>query len=121
MKQNSKFYACPECGVLVGLIKGDARKLTCCSTPLVEVPLHTEYDSKHTPVYTRVEDEIYVSISHPMTKDHYIEWIALMTDTKTVRVQLYPEQNAEARLPYIPRSTIYAYCNLHGLWTAPVK
>ena len=43
-------------------------------------------------------------------------WIAQVTEDKTTRVKLYPEQSTETRFPYIKGSTIYAYCNLHGLW-----
>ena len=43
-------------------------------------------------------------------------WIAQVSDNKTTRVRLYPEQSTETRFPYIPGSTLYAYCNKHGLW-----
>ena len=56
----------------------------------------------------------------PMEKDHYIEWIAQVSENRTTRVRLYPEQSTETRFPYIPRSTIYAYCNKHGLWMKEV-
>ena len=44
-----------------------------------------------------------------------------VTDKKTVRVKLYPEQGTETRFEYIPGSTIYAYCNKHGLWKKTVE
>ena len=52
----------------------------------------------------------------PMEKDHYIMWIALVSENRITKVKLYPEQATTTRFSYIPKSTIYAYCNKHGLW-----
>ena len=79
---------------------------------------------KHVPVYEKVENEIVVNvgeISHPMEKEHYIMWVAQVSDNQTTRIRLYPEQNPEVRFKYIPDSTLYAYCNKHGLWKAEVE
>ena len=61
----------------------------------------------------KVEDQIFVKINHVMEKEHFIEWVSLVTDNKEYTVKLYPEQNAECRFPYIAGSCIYAYCNKH--------
>ena len=79
---------------------------------------------KHVPVYEHVDGELVVKVGevdHPMTKEHYIMWIAQVTDNRTTRVRLYPEQGTETRFPYIKGSVIYAYCNLHGLWKTVVE
>ena len=79
---------------------------------------------KHVPAYELVEDEIVVrvgEIEHPMEKEHYIMWIAQVTDNRTTRVRLFPEQSTETRFPYIKGSTLYAYCNKHGLWKTVVE
>ena len=79
---------------------------------------------KHVPVYERVEDEIVVKVGkveHPMEKDHYIMWIAEVSDHKTTRVRLFPEQSTETRLPYEKGATLYAYCNKHGLWKTTIE
>ena len=56
-----------------------------------------------------------------MEKDHYIMWIAQVTENKMIRVQLYPEQSRETRFPYIKGASLYAYCNKHGLWKNIIK
>ena len=76
---------------------------------------------KHVPTYEKVEDEILVKVNHVMEKEHYIEWIAMVTDTSVYKVKLCPEQNAECRFKYIPNSKLYAYCNKHGLWSNDIK
>ena len=53
-----------------------------------------------------------------MTNDHYIMWIALVEETKTTRVSLKPGDVPEVKFPYVKGASIYAYCNLHGLWKA---
>ena len=126
MKENVRFYKCPVCGNVIGLIDGEIDRITCCNRPMELLVANTTDASqeKHVPVYEKVEDEIVVkvgSIEHPMEKEHYIMWIAQVTDNKTTRVRLYPEQNTETRFPYIPNSIIYAYCNLHGLWKTIVE
>ena len=56
-----------------------------------------------------------------MEKEHYIMWIAQVSDNKVTHVRLYPEQATQTRLPYIKGATLYAYCNKHGLWKTTIK
>ena len=121
MKENVRFYICPTCGNVIGLIDGDMEHIKCCGKPMEQMTANTTDASveKHVPVVERVEDEIVVKVGeveHPMEKDHYIMWIAQVSDNRTTRVRLYPEQATETRFPYIKDATIYAYCNKHGLW-----
>ena len=126
MKENVRFYKCPICGNVIGLIDGEASHMRCCGTEMELLVANTQdaATEKHVPVYEKVEDEIVVrvgSVEHPMEKEHYIMWIAQVSDNRTTRVRLYPEQGTETRFPYIKGSTIYAYCNLHGLWKTTVE
>jgi len=125
MKENTVFYVCPICGNVIGLIDGDINHVTCCGKPMVQLVANTTDAAieKHVPVYERVEDEIVVKVGeveHPMEKDHFIPWIAQVTDNTTTRIRLYPEQETTVRFNYIPGATIYAYCNKHGLWAKKV-
>lgn len=126
MKENVKFYKCSICNNIIGLIEGTEEHITCCGKRMEQMIANTTDASieKHVPVYEKVEDEIVVrvgEIEHPMEKEHYIMWIAEVTDNKTIRVKLYPEQNTETRFPYIKGATIYAYCNKHGLWKTTIE
>ena len=64
----------------------------------------------------KAEDEYYVTIDHPMEKDHYVSFFAATSDNGAEFVKLYPEQNAEARFKISRTKAIYAYCNRHGLF-----
>ena len=125
MTKNTRFYVCPICGNVIGLIDGDINHITCCGKPMELLKANTVDASheKHVPVYERVEDEIVVrvgEVEHPMEKEHFIMWIAQVTDNQTTRIRLYPEQETTVRFKYIPGATIYAYCNKHGLWATTV-
>ena len=113
----SKFYICPLCGnVIHGM--GDAA-LSCCGIPLP--PLEAEEgDEDHLLTMEKVEDEQFLTISHPMTKQHYISFIAYVTSDRLQLVKLYPEGNAETRIQLRGRGFLYYYCNRHGLFKKKV-
>lgn len=125
-EKNTVFYRCPICGNVIGLIDGDINRMLCCGKKM-ELMVANSIDAsteKHVPVYEKVEDEIVVNVGeveHPMEKDHYIMWIAQVSDNQTTRIRLYPEQGIQVRFKYIPGSTLYAYCNKHGLWKKEVE
>ena len=126
MNENVRFYTCPTCGNVIGLIDGDMAHVTCCGKSMELMVANTTDAAveKHVPAYELVEDEIVVrvgEVEHPMEKEHYIMWIAQVTDNRTTRVRLFPEQSTETRFPYIKGSTLYAYCNKHGLWKTVVE
>lgn len=126
MKENVNFYRCPICGNVIELIEGDINHMMCCGKKMELMVANTQDAAieKHVPVYEKVEDEIVVKVGevdHPMEKDHYIMWVAQVNDNQVSRVTLYPEQGISVRFKYIPNSTIYAYCNKHGLWKVEVK
>ena len=75
------------------------------------------------PVYEKTGNQIVVKIgeiAHPMEEDHYIQWIALVSERQTTRIRLLPEEPSEVKFDYIPNSVIYVYCNKHGLWKKEV-
>ncbi|MBO4815914.1 MAG: desulfoferrodoxin [Clostridia bacterium] len=125
-EKNTVFYKCVICGNVIGLIDGDINHMTCCGKKMGRLDANSvdAAQEKHVPVYEKAEDEIVVKvgeIEHPMEKDHYIMWIAQVSDNQTTRIRLYPEQATTVRFKYIPGSTLYAYCNKHGLWKADVE
>lgn len=58
-------------------------------------------------------------VEHPMTDEHFIEWVALEADDRLEVHYLKPGQTpATFFAGGVKSGTIYAYCNLHGLWKA---
>lgn len=125
MKEKVAFYRCEVCGNMVGLIKNGGGQLVCCGKPMTKLEANTTDASheKHVPVAERKDGKIVVevgSVAHPMTVEHYIEWIALVTDHGTERISLFPGDAPKAVFCDKPNAEVYAYCNLHGLWKATV-
>ena len=126
MEKNTVFYKCPICGNIIGLISGDINHVRCCGVEM-ELMVANSQDAateKHVPVYEKEGDNLIVrvgEVEHPMEEDHYIMWIAQVSDNQTTRIRLEPNQKPEVRFKYIPNSTIYAYCNKHGLWKTEVE
>ncbi|MCI7095679.1 MAG: helix-turn-helix domain-containing protein [Clostridiales bacterium] len=108
----SRLYVCPICGNVIHCT-GDA-VVSCCGVTLP--PLDAEDpDAEHTLLIQRVEDAHFLTISHPMTKTHYISFMAFASSDRFQLVKLYPEGNAEARMQLHGHGILYFYCNRHGL------
>ena len=108
-----RFYVCPVCG---NVIQATGEALVgCCGITLP--PLEAEpADAAHGLRVETVEDEFYVTVDHPMTKDHYLSFLAAASDQGVQFVKLYPEGSAAARFKISGVRRLYAYCNRHGLF-----
>ena len=126
MEENVRFYMCPTCGNVIGLIHGNIEHIRCCGKEMVRMKANSTdaAQEKHVPVYEKEGDEIVVKVgetTHPMEEDHYISWIALVGENQTTRIALKPGDEPVVRFKYIPNSFVYACCNKHGLWKTEVK
>lgn len=113
--EKGRFYVCPVCGNVIGTTGETV--VSCCgiTLPLLEAE---EHGGDHEIRIQTDTGEYYVSIGHPMTKDHYISFIAAVSDRGVQMAKLYPEGSAEARFRMEHVRRIYAYCNRHGLFRA---
>ena len=112
-----KFYACPICGNIIHST-GNA-VVSCCGITLPALEAE-DTDDDHGITIEIVEDEHFISIPHPMTKQHFISFIAFVTSDRIQMVKFYPESNAETRLHLRGRGYLYYYCNRHGLFRKKV-
>ena len=109
----TKFHVCPVCGNIIHST-GDS-VISCCGITLP--PLEAEAaDEDHAVRIEAVEDEFFLTIDHPMTKQHYISFVAFVTSDRVQLVKLYPEGNAQTRLQLRGFGMLYWYCNHHGLF-----
>lgn len=109
----AKFYVCPVCGNAIAGT-GEAA-ISCHGVPLC--PLEAEeQDASHTATVTRVEDELFVQVNHPMSKLHHISFIAALCPDRLQLVKLYPESEASARFKMGTVSEFFFYCNKDGLF-----
>ena len=109
----SKWYVCPVCGNV--LWSAGEAVVSCCGITLP--PLVPEApDESHGIRVEVVENEHFVSVPHPMTKDHYISFLAAVSDRSVQLVKLYPEEDAQARFRMSGVRRFFACCNRHGLF-----
>lgn len=126
MKNKLIVKECESCGAIVKTIADCTCEncgIKCCNKNMKEL-IPNSFDAsseKHIPTYKIVEDEIYVSLNHPMDKDHYIMWIAKVKDNHEEIIYLDKEQKASCKFKYEKNSTIYAFCNKHKLWKVDVE
>lgn len=118
-----EFYRCELCGNMVALIKKGGGTLVCCGQNMTKLIANSTdaAKEKHVPDVRREGGKIKVTVGstpHPMLPEHYIEWIALVTDDKVDLKYLKPGEAPRAEFDEVPSGDVYAYCNLHGLWKA---
>ena len=119
-----KFYRCAHCGKIIAVVKDTKVPVICCGEPMKEIIAGTTDAAveKHVPVYEVKGNIVSVnigSVAHPMTEEHYIEWVSLKSKQGNQRKALKPGDK-----PYVEFAlcdgdeveAVYAYCNLHSLW-----
>lgn len=108
-----KLYVCPICGNVMHST-GNA-VISCCGVTLPALEAE-EADADHAVTMETVEDEHFITIVHPMTKSHFISFVAFVTSDRIQLVKLYPEGNPQTRLQLRGMGYLYYYCNRHGLF-----
>ena len=113
----SKLYVCPICGNVIHSV-GEAA-VNCHGILLSPCDAEAP-DESHRISVERIEDEYFVSMSHDMTKKHYISFIAALSPDRIQMVKLYPEGDIQARFKMNGVRKILFYCNKDGLFSADI-
>ena len=113
----SQLYVCPICGNVIHALGNTV--VSCCGITLPALEAE-KADDDHTVTIENVEDEHFITIHHPMTKAHYISFVAYVTTDRSQMVDFYPEGNAQTRLQLRGMGYLYYYCNQHGLFRKKV-
>ena len=111
--KRTKFYVCENCGNILTSM-GNAEVL-CCGRKLSSLSPQIP-DDDHTLSVQKIEDDFYITFPHPMTKEHYISFVAYVRFDRVLTVKLYPEQDGELRFPQMRGGKMYYFCNNHGLF-----
>lgn len=113
-----KFYRCAVCGnVLTGTGNGE---VICCGRKLQPLA-EQDMTGEHQVQLEEMDGEAYLTLAHPMEKGHFITFVAWSSYDRSMLVRLYPEQNAELRMPLPRRGTLYVCCSQHGLFRRNIK
>lgn len=116
---------CLNCGAMVEVLKDCTCEncgIKCCGEQMQTMKPNSVDASfeKHLPVVHVKFDIVEVEVPHVMEDDHYIEWIAMVSDDKVCKKYFNPGEVAKTTFEYIEGSKVYAYCNKHGLWMSDV-
>ena len=121
-----KFYRCPICGNIAIKLVDSGVPMFCCGQPMAEIVANTTdaAQEKHMPVVSRNGEHVEVkigSIPHPMTVEHYIQFVVIETANGYYVNELKP--NDEPKVEFVINKSediiaTYAYCNLHSLWVS---
>ncbi len=107
------FFVCPVCGNIIAA--AGRGSISCCGVVLP--PLETEFCEEDHHINVEVIDgEYYISSDHPMTKQHFISFVAFVAGDRVDIVKLYPQQDISARFRKSGHGVFYVYCNRHGLY-----
>ena len=119
-----KYFICQHCGNIVAMIRDRGVPIYCCGEVMQEIrPGTTDAaHEKHVPVYQVHGNQVTVTVgevAHPMTAEHYIEWICLQTKFASQHRKLEPNSPPSACFALCDGDAVeavYAFCNLHSLW-----
>ena len=128
MTNKLEFYRCKICGNLVQVLLNGVGELICCGEAMELLEPNTneiDMGEYHVPVfmYDKEKGDI-VRVGkepHPMTEEHHIEFIQVISNDKKCAKIHYLEPGEEPRM-YLKNimdnhgACAVEMCNLHGLW-----
>ena len=122
MTEKYGIYKCEKCGNIVEVFHAGGGALVCCGQEMKYLAATTTEGvvEKHLPVIQKVDGGFKVmvgEVTHPMTEEHYIEWIELIAGDKVYTHFLNPGEEPSAVFKVDEREVhARSYCNLHGHW-----
>ena len=123
---NVRFFICNHCGNIIAMIKDQGVPIKCCGESMKEIIAGTSEGAKekHIPVYKVSGEAVTVSVGekeHPMTDDHYIDWVCMETEEgfqlKKLKADM-PAKISSSLTKGDKVKSVYAFCNQHSLWKA---
>ena len=105
------FYICPVCGNIITSLNDTT--FSCCGKKLTAETLQKAEEKLNIEL---IENEYFITTSHPMTREHYISFVAVLTGDSLFIKKTYPEWDLQTRIPFFPRGRLIWYCTQHGLF-----
>ena len=109
-----KFYVCPDCGNLITAATGAG--VSCCGKTLLPLESQKAGDMDKLSVEKVDDSWWFISSPHPMTKEHFVSFVALLTGDTLFLRRLYPEWDLQTRIPCFGHGILLWYCTRHGLF-----
>ena len=107
------FYICPTCGNMVTAMTDTT--VSCCGKKLsAQQPIKAGEDEKLK--VEIIDDNYFITSEHPMTREHHITFIALLTGDSIMLRKQYPEWDLQGRIPTFAHGKLLWYYTKHGLF-----
>lgn len=107
------FYVCPSCGNII--TSAAEAGISCCGKKLKALSSQKASDSERLSAEV-IENDYFITSKHPMLREHYISFTALLTADTIILRRQYPEWDMQMRLPFIAHGRLFWYCTNHGLF-----
>lgn len=123
MTERNQVYKCDLCGNIIHVLHASGGELACCGQAMTAQIKNTAEASteKHIPTKEIIGSKVIIKIGeveHPMTEDHYIEWVEVVTSARSYVKYFTPGEKPFAEFNIDEEVVeVKAYCNLHGLWS----
>jgi len=119
-----QIYKCNICGNLIQILQEGDGNLVCCGREMELMPIQydtNELGEKHTPKIEIKEGKMFVNvIGHPMTEEHYIQFIETYTKDKSeVHLKFFKPEEIPEKIPGLSDKEGFnsiEFCNIHHLW-----
>lgn len=122
-----RFYYCETCGNLMIAAIASGIIPHCCGNKMTLLTSNTSDGNKekHVPVVTMTSSHTMTvaigSEPHPMTPEHNIRFVCLVTDHGGIIHYLNDDAPPEISICFYGKpKAVYAYCNIHGLWRVDI-
>ena len=108
-----RFFVCPVCGEVTATTGAGA--VSCCGRRL-ESLAEQKAEEKQKLQVEELDGEWYVSGQHPMVKEHYVSFVALVSGGELHLVRQYPEWNLQVHLPSRGHGRLFWHDTREGLF-----
>jgi DNA-binding XRE family transcriptional regulator/desulfoferrodoxin (superoxide reductase-like protein) len=111
--KKTKYYVCPVCNN-ISLCTGEA-EVSCCGRKIDQQQMQKAKENEMLSVEV-IEEDWYITAAHPMSKEHYISFVAFATGDRVQIYKQYPEWDIQLRIPKRGHGMLIWYCTRHGLF-----
>lgn len=115
--KHMSFYSCPTCGNIITAM--EPTNISCCSKKMNVLKTQTAQENEKMHV-EKIDHEFYITMDHPMRREHYIIFVALLTNDTLFLKKLYPEWELQVRFPMLGHGKLFWLCSQHGLFSMDI-
>ena len=114
------FKKCSICGNEVIVLHDSGNEIICCGRPMKAIsPNIIAGKDPHAPYVYQADNKVLITLKHPATIEHHIEWIVVETNKGYFKRDFEDEETPTALFNLDKDEfvlNVYVYCNIHGLF-----